>query len=372
MTPDDDPPITLSATVIGGRHRVVRPLCHGGMSTVFEAEDLRSGRRVALKVIHPEASLAAEERRGFACEAQMASRMAHPHIAAVLDAGEDEALGLSYIALELVEGRDLRAHLQDVGRLPARDALALMVPVMEALAAAHDHGVVHCDVKPENIVLAETPRGVWPKLIDFGIAKVTDEAHGERPREAPRHGVVGTPCYMAPEQVNADDALDGRVDVWAVGVVLYEMLSGVRPFTAESPYAVLAKVLFEDPTPLADLAPYVPEDVAWAVMTALERDPAERHPTMRAFCDTLAGCAVMRTSRSAPPRSRTRPYGAWSLVAALSVAAVLVANSAGCGATGDATRRERATSNAPPATTGLARLCPGALAEYLPAALARR
>ncbi len=282
-------PSTPSDIVIGGRYRVVRRLGRGGMGDIFEAENLWTKRRVALKTMRPEHADNGELTRRFQREAQAASQLSHPHVVDVLDMGEDAPTGALFIVQELLAGHDLRAHLDAAGRQPLADVLAWALPVMDALAAAHALGLVHRDLKPDNIFLAETPRGVAPKLIDFGIAR-HHEPDGDVGRT--RTGMLlGTPAYMAPEQAVGDTALDARADIWSLGVVVYEALSGQRPHAACTTGAMLAKVIYEDPRPLGELAPDLPADLVAAVMGALHRDPAQRYPTIRAFEAALRACA---------------------------------------------------------------------------------
>ena len=283
---------------LGGRYRVVRLLGKGGMGAVYEAENTWTKRRVAVKVMRPEVAAHAQYARRFLQEAQSAAQLAHPNVVDVLDMGRDEELGSLYIVQEFLTGHDLRKHLDAAGRMPARDALGLILPVMEALVAAHARGIVHRDIKPDNIFLAETPRGVVPKLIDFGIAKVVAEG-GDSLQKTSTGVLMGTPYYMSPEQGRGDPGLDARTDVWSIAVVLYEMLSGARPHESNTnANALIAKIIYEDPRPLTEAAPDVPADLADAVMGALRRDLTKRHATMQAFADALRGCAVLRDTAS--------------------------------------------------------------------------
>jgi serine/threonine-protein kinase len=285
-----EPASPTEPAMIGGRYRVIRLLGKGGMGAVYEAENSWTKRRVAVKVMRPDVADRAEFVRRFMQEAQSATQLAHPNIVDVLDMGEDRELGSLYIVQAFLTGHDLRAHLDAAGRMPVRESLDLMIPVMEALIMAHGRGIVHRDLKPDNIFLAETPRGVVPTLIDFGIAKVASEDGSKTSTGM----LMGTPYYMAPEQARGDTALDARADVWALGVVLYEMLSGQRPATAANSNALIAKIIYEDPRPLADAAPDLPADVTAAVMGALQRDVAKRYPSMQALLDALRACDVLR------------------------------------------------------------------------------
>ncbi|MFO0648032.1 MAG: protein kinase [Polyangiales bacterium] len=278
-------------TVIGGRYKVVRLLGKGGMGAVFEAENTWTKRRVAVKVMRPEVAAKAEFARRFMQEAQAASQLSHPNIVDVLDMGEDPALGSLYIVQEFLTGRDLRAVLDAQKRLPVSDALAIVVPVMEALVAAHAKGIVHRDLKPDNIFLAETPRGIVPKVIDFGVAKVANDDPNDQHRT--HTGVVmGTPAFMAPEQARGDSSLDARADVWAMGVVLYAMLAGARPYQAPNASALLAKIIYEPPQHLAAAAPDLPPALTEVVMRALQHDLALRYPSMQAFLDAVRAYAL--------------------------------------------------------------------------------
>ena len=270
---------------IGGKYRVLRLLGEGGMGAVYEAENTWTRRRVALKVMSGGTHEDAEFARRFMQEAQTAARLRHPNIVDVLDMGQDEASGEIFIVQELLVGRDLGRHLSDVGMLTPGEAIGLLTPVMEALVATHAIGVVHRDLKPDNIFLAETPRGVVPTLIDFGIAKVvSDDGSMHRTRTGM---LMGTPYYMSPEQARGDSTLDARSDVWSIGVVLYELLSGTRPFQAANANSVIAKIIYEPPQPVAVAAPHLPRELTEVVMRAVHPDVEQRYPTMQAFLDAL-------------------------------------------------------------------------------------
>ncbi len=303
-TKQGEPASAASEVVIGGRYRVIRLLGKGGMGSVYEAENTWTKRRVALKVMRPEVADRAEYVRRFMQEAQAATQLAHPNIVDVLDMGEDRELGSLYIVQGFLTGRDLRAHLRVVRRMPVRESLDLVVPIMEALVMAHGRGIVHRDLKPDNIFLAETPRGVVPTLIDFGIVKVTGEDGGSNTSTGT---LMGTPYYMAPEQARGDTALDARADVWSLGVVLYEMLSGARPATAANSNALIGKIIYEDPRPLSDAAPDLPPDVTAAVMGALQRDVRERYPSMQAFLDALLACQALASGVTTGAFARAVP-----------------------------------------------------------------
>ena len=273
-------------------------LGRGGMGAVYEAENTWTQRRVALKVMR--ASVADDEVfvRRFMQEARTASQLQHPNIVDVLDMGQDATTGEIFIVQEFLSGRDLGRLLAERGTLSVREAFDVMVPVMEALVAAHARGIVHRDLKPENIFLAETAKGVVPTLIDFGIAKVVvDDASLQQTGTGV---LLGTPDYMSPEQARGESALDGRSDVWALGVVLYELLSGKKPYTAANANALIAKIIYEAPTPLDVVAPQLSPAVVDLVMRAVRPALAERHATMQAFLDALRATDARTVDASAP------------------------------------------------------------------------
>ena len=278
--------------VIGGRYRVIRILGKGGMGAVYEAENLRTRRRVAIKTMRPEVASRAEFARRFELEAQAAGQLRHPNIVDVLDLGDDPEQQLVFLVQEFLSGGDLGRCLKTVRSLGVQPALATLLPIMDALSVAHVQGIVHRDLKPDNIFLHETPQGVVPKLIDFGIAKFLDRVD-DQSRTA-TGAVVGSPTYMSPEQARGDTSLDARTDVWSMGVVFYEALTGRQPYTATTVNLLLVKIIGEEPTPIATLAPHLPADIARAVQRAVTRDRDARWPSMVAFADALRGCEAWR------------------------------------------------------------------------------
>jgi len=288
--------------LIGGHYRVVRTLGKGGMGTVYEAENTWTKRHVAVKVMRPEVARDGELASRFMQEARATARLAHPNIIDVLDMGQDKELGALYIVEEFLSGHDLRVHMNVVGKIAPREALEIILPVMEALTEAHAHGIVHRDLKPDNIFLAETSRGIVPTLIDFGVAKIAPSESGEASLKTRAGMLMGTPSYMSPEQGRGEATLDGRADVWSLGVVLYEMLSGTRPHDALTPVGLIAQIIYQDPKPLAEVAPELPAGLSDAVMGALQRDITRRYPTMQAFHDALKSCDLDRGAVSSAPR----------------------------------------------------------------------
>ncbi len=268
------------AQALAGRYVIEREVGRGGMATVHVARDLRHDRRVAIKVLRDELAAAVGAER-FLAEIRVTASLQHPHILPLFDSGSAD--GLLWYVMPFVEGETLRSRLVREGRLSRDVALQLVREMADALEHAHRHGVVHRDVKPENVLL----QGGHALVADFGIALALENAGGER---LTRTGIsIGTPQYMAPEQAAAERTVDARADVYALGAVLHEMLSGESPFAATSPAAVIWRVRNEPPTPLAmhrvDVAPFLDA----AVRRALSKRPDDRFPSAAAFAEALAG-----------------------------------------------------------------------------------
>jgi serine/threonine-protein kinase len=245
---------------VGGKYRLLSLLGRGGMGAVYAAENTWTRRKVAIKLLRPEYATDRNALRRFLQEAQSATQIAHPNIVDVLDLGLDED-GSLFMVQQLLEGGDLRARLVEAGRLSVRETLEVMVPILGALAAAHRQGIVHRDLKPENIFLSRVAGGdVVPKLIDFGVSKILDtQQRGDRTGAG---SAIGTPRYMSPEQIGGELDLDERTDVWSIGVVLYEVLSGECPFVAATAFASANRVLNERPPRLDGVAAPVADLVA--------------------------------------------------------------------------------------------------------------
>jgi serine/threonine-protein kinase len=253
---------------LAGRYALESELGEGGMATVYLARDLRHDREVALKVLKPELAAAVGVDR-FLREIEIAARMHHPHIMPVYDSGE--AAGHLYYVMPYESGRSLRERLMAEGVLPVDDAVRILRDVLDALAHAHEHSIVHRDIKPENVLLS--PRHAT--VADFGVAKALAEA--TRSATATATGIaVGTPGYMSPEQAAGDATVDHRADIYAAGVLAYEMLAGRPPFTADTGHAILTAHLTQQPEPLATHRPAVTPALAELVMRCLEKRPADR------------------------------------------------------------------------------------------------
>ena len=276
-----------------GRYTIEHELGRGGMATVYLAQDLKHGRPIALKVLRPELAAALGPGR-FLREIEIAARLTHPNILPLHDSGE--AGGLLYYVMPYVDGESLRSHLAREGPLPLDQALEIAREVASALGYAHEHGVVHRDIKPENVLL-ESGHAV---VADFGVARAVWELAGDRLTET---GIaVGSPAYMSPEQAGAEERLDGRSDIYALGCVLYEMLVGEPPFTGPTPRAVAAKHLRQSVPSARITRPGVPAAVDRVIRTALAKVPADRFSDAAHFAAALAACAGQPGRRLAPRR----------------------------------------------------------------------
>src|SRR5712691_10926409 len=260
---------------LAGRYRLERELGQGGMAVVFLAQDLRHDRRVALKVLRPDLSAAIGAER-FLREIKLAAGLTHPHILPVYDSGESG--GLLFYVMPNMEGRSLRERLERERQLPLDDALAITGQVASALDYAHRHQVVHRDIKPENILLHEGAAMV----ADFGIGKALSSG-GSLTQTGM---VIGTPAYMSPEQASGDTDVDGRSDLYSLGCVLYEMLTGEPPFTGPTPQAVIAK-RFVSSIPKVRVTRDVPEALEDALTRTLARAPVDRFQSAAHFLEAL-------------------------------------------------------------------------------------
>ena len=255
----------LVGRLLDGRYRVEALVALGGMATVYRAIDTRLDRWVALKVMHADLARDEDFVNRFIGEAKSVARLSHPNVVSVFDQGRDGPY--PYLAMEYVPGRTLRDLLAERGRFPPGEALSIMVPLLSGLAAAHTAGIVHRDVKPENVLIAP---GGHLKVVDFGLARALSV------NSQTRTGVIiGTVAYLAPEQVTGTGA-DARTDIYAAGIVLYELLTGSKPHTGESPLAVAYKHVNETVPPPSRLAPGVPPEVDRLVAQATSRDPRYR------------------------------------------------------------------------------------------------
>ncbi len=270
--------VSRLAPALAERYRIERELGSGGMATVYLAHDLRHGRKVAIKVLHPELSAVLGPER-FLTEIRTTASLQHPHVLPLFDSGSAD--GLLFYVMPFVDGETLRRRLVREHQLPVADAVRIASGVADALEYAHAHGIVHRDIKPENILL----QGGHALVADFGIALAVEQAAGNRMTQTGMS--LGTPQYMAPEQAMGDRSVDHRVDVYALGAVTYEMLAGEPPFTGPTAQAIMAKVITERPRPLAELRDTTPPQVAAAVHEALQKLAADRPATAAEFIRAL-------------------------------------------------------------------------------------
>ncbi|MFF2261151.1 Stk1 family PASTA domain-containing Ser/Thr kinase [Streptomyces albidoflavus] len=268
--------------MLDGRYRVDALIAVGGMATVYRALDTRLDRVVALKVMHPELAADASFVERFIREARSVARLSHPNVVGVFDQGAEGAY--VYLAMEYVPGCTLRDVLRERGALTPRAALDVLEPVLAALGAAHRAGFVHRDMKPENVLIGDDGR---VKVADFGLVKAVDTVTNTT------GSVLGTVSYLAPEQIEQDDVADARVDVYACGVVLYEMLTGGRPHSGDSPAQVLYRHLNEDVPPPSEAVPHLGPELDRLVAVATSRAPEGRPE------DAVALLALARDARAA-------------------------------------------------------------------------
>ncbi len=301
------------ASALADRYQIVRELGAGGMATVYLARDLKHDRDVAIKVLRPElAAVIGAER--FLTEIKTTANLQHPHILPLFDSGEALAPSIiddrssiidrhspSYLfyVMPFIEGETLRDRLDREKQLPIGEAVRIASEVAAALDYAHRRGVIHRDIKPENILLHDGAALV----ADFGIALAASKAGGARMTETGMS--LGTPHYMSPEQAMGEREITARSDVYALGCVTYEMLIGDPPFTGSTAQAIVAKVVTEKPAALTRVRSTIPEAVEDAVLTALEKLPADRFATAAEFSAALAGGVTAR----ATTRSAARPVG---------------------------------------------------------------
>ena len=314
---------------LAGRYAIERELGRGGMATVFLAEDVKHHRKVAVKVLHPDLAQALGAER-FLREIEIAASLRHPHILPLYDSGQADvgtetgrpgAGPFLYYVMPYVEGDTLRTRLARERQLPIDDALRISREVADALSYAHARGVVHRDIKPENILL-EAGHAV---VADFGIAKAVASA-GQATALTATGMSVGTPSYMSPEQSAGDPELDGRSDLYSLGCVLYEMLTGQPPFSGATVESVVRQHVLTPPPPVTQFRPAVPASVADAVARALAKNPADRFNPVGQFASALSEAAhAAPTATPTATESPRRRWAGWAAAALLLIAGAAVA-----------------------------------------------
>jgi serine/threonine protein kinase len=299
MTPVDE------GEILAGKYRVERVLGIGGMGVVVAALHLALDERVAIKFLLPEALSNAEAVARFAREARAAVKIKSQHVARVIDVGTLET-GAPYMVMEFLKGQDLSNHLREWGALPITDAVDFVLQACEALAEAHALGIIHRDLKPANLFLTTLADGSpCVKVLDFGISKLTNPAaSGPDLGMTKTQTMMGSPLYMSPEQMASARDVDGRADIWAMGTILYELLTGRVPFNADTMPQLCAMILQYPPDPPRALRPEIPEGLAHVVLRCLEKDRARRFGNVAELANALAPFGSRAASRSAERVSR--------------------------------------------------------------------
>src|SRR5215213_3363508 len=305
----------LIGTTLAGKYRIDKRLNEGGMGSVYQGTHVLMDKTVAIKVLRP--SLAADEKivARFSREARAASRISHPNALSVTDFGEDET-GHVYLVMEFLSGRTLKHVIRDEGPLPLARVVDIARQVGDALHAAHEQGVVHRDLKSDNIMLLDTMTGDHAKVLDFGIAKIKEPDGAVDTNLTAPNLVIGTPQYMSPEQCSQDSEIDARSDIYSFGVILYEMLVGHVPFSGDSPTMVMMKHL-QDPVPsVLEEREDVPAPVARVVARAMAKRPGDRYQSVAELVEDLTIASGMTifgvapagaTNASAPPPTSDNP-----------------------------------------------------------------
>ena len=285
-SPAEQPLPTRLAAALGDAYTIEGEIGRGGMGVVYRARDERLQRRVAIKVLPPELAFQQDIRERFTREAQTAARLSHPHIVPIHTVGE--GLGLVYFVMGYVDGESVAARIRRRGKLPVDEVRRIMAETADALSAAHAVSIIHRDIKPDNILL-EGPRG-RVMVTDFGIAKALSAGSGATLTGA---GVaIGTPAFMSPEQAAGEREIDGRSDLYSLGIVSYQMLTGELPFNAPTVAGILMKQITEVAPDVRTRRDDVPEDLALAVSRCLEKDPENRWPTADTLRRSLESRAV--------------------------------------------------------------------------------
>jgi serine/threonine protein kinase len=308
------PSLPQSGEVIAEKYRVEEPLGEGGMAVVFAAHHLLLDKPIALKILSPELPRLPQLRERFLTEARAAARVDSPHVARVMDVGTLDS-GLPYMVLERLEGCDLAELLEVEKKLPIGDAVDYVLQALQGLAHAHTLGVVHRDLKPANLFLAHQSDGsAIIKILDFGIAKLDASSTEERPSRATQQGqAVGTPMYMSPEHVRNEKFVDHRTDIWAMGVVLYELLTGQTPFEADGIGETFGAVLNRLPTSARAARPEIPDPLDDAILKCLQQDPDDRWQDVAQLARAIGpygtgACSSMVDSIEQTLRQRLRRY----------------------------------------------------------------
>ncbi|HEX8685908.1 MAG TPA: serine/threonine-protein kinase, partial [Pyrinomonadaceae bacterium] len=312
----------LVGQVLAGKYRIDEKIDEGGMGCVYRATHVLMEKVVAVKVLHP--ALAADDKivARFTREAKAASRISHPHAINVTDFGESDN-GVVYLVMEYLRGRTLKDVVRSGGPMTLARTVVIVRQVAGALEAAHTEGVVHRDLKSDNIMLEEATGGDWAKVLDFGIAKIQQterSVHETDPGLTAPNLIIGTPQYMSPEQCSQASDIDTRSDIYSFGVIVYEMLAGHVPFTGDSPTAIMMKHIQDPPPSVLDERKDLPDEVGRVVARALAKRPEDRFQKASELSAALAASAegaplsgaaavpaVLDTERIGSPTSPNEP-----------------------------------------------------------------
>jgi serine/threonine protein kinase len=291
---------SLVGQTLAGKYLIEELLKSGGMGSVYRGKHVLMDKTVAIKVLRPSLAVDDVVVARFSREAKAASRISHPHAVSVTDFGESEN-GVVFLVMEYLDGQTLKEIIRHEGPMPLARAVEIVRQVAGALDAAHQQGVIHRDLKSDNIMLSETNGADWAKVLDFGIAKI-QEPEGSRDHDitAPNL-VIGTPQYMSPEQCAQTGPIDARSDGYSLGVILYEMLAGHVPFTGESPTVIMMKQVQDTPPSILAARPDLPKDVGGLVERALAKKPADRFQTAGELSEALSAIALDAPAVTALP-----------------------------------------------------------------------
>jgi serine/threonine-protein kinase len=304
----DDP---LIGQTLADKYRIEELIAEGGMGAVYRGTHVLMDKTVAIKVLHP--ALAADDKivARFSREARAASRLSHPHALSVTDFGEAEN-GVVFLVMEYLKGQTLKEVIHSEGQMPLPRVIEIVRQICGALEAAHAEGVVHRDLKSDNIMLLDIGGGDWAKVLDFGIAKIKEKV-GQDPALTAPNLIIGTPQYMSPEQCSQAAEIDSRSDIYSFGVILYEMLVGHVPFTGESPTAIMMKHLQEPPPSVLEERKDLPAAVGRVVTRAMAKRPEDRYQTVSELSEELSAAgeepvavSASNTSPDSPDRKTNR------------------------------------------------------------------
>src|SRR2546429_8355848 len=277
----------LLGQTLAGKYKIDKLIKRGGMGAVYRGKHVLMDKTVAIKVLHP--SLAVDDAvvARFSREAKAASRISHPHAVNVTDFGEAEN-GVVFLVMEYLDGQTLKEIIKSQGPMPLARVVEIVRQVAGALDAAHGQGVVHRDLKSDNIMLSQTTGADWAKVLDFGIAKIQQPEGIHDPDITAANLVVGTPQYMSPEQCSQAGTIDARSDIYSLGVIVYEMLAGRVPFTGGSPTVIMMKQVQDQPPSVLQARPDLPTSVDRLLAKALAKQPADRFQTAGEFSAELS------------------------------------------------------------------------------------